>query len=132
MAAIEQVLATLASMPDEALLPVRWVREQLNALSAVRETDPPVYDVASLAKRWARSKSAVRQMLERGEVRGAWKQGGKAWRVNRSAVEECEAMQAKTPLPGRARFESPADPHGLRGAARGAPVTALADRRRLG
>ena len=100
----------------------------LELLVAVRRDGEPlgeleVFTVADLAQRWHRSGSAVRAILEAGQVAGSWKQGGKAWRVPRAGVLAYEAAQAEAPearATRRAKVRgTPGDRFGLRAAARG-------------
>jgi hypothetical protein len=120
----DQLLAQVQALPAEALLPAAWVRQQLEALTVEAVGEPEVYDVAALAKRWQRSASAVRALLEGGTLTGAWKQGGRAWRIPRAAVLAHEAAsgeeaQAVPKVRTRRGRTDPRDPFGLRSAARG-------------
>ncbi|MBP9199185.1 MAG: hypothetical protein KBF47_04195 [Gemmatimonadales bacterium] len=108
------LLAQLEAMPAGSLIPVSWVVEQLARLAPTPSTEPAeVLDVAALAQRWKRSRSATRALLETGAVAGAWKQGDRAWRIRRQDVEAYEAAQAH-------QRHADATPVNLRAIAKGA------------
>lgn len=78
------VTELLEALPDNALVPVSWVREQLGAqggdLSGLRS-------VAQVASRLSRRPSTVRGWCERGRFSGAFKLNGRDWRIPVMAVE---------------------------------------------
>ncbi len=117
MRPVAALLARVRDLPPGTLVPAAWVAAELEALAPTLAAGGEVLDVAELARRWKRSRSAVRTLLEAGQVAGAWKHGGKAWRVRLADVEAFERAQvAPAPLPG-ARDPSPGsvnDPTGLR------------------
>ena len=97
---------TLAPFPDTALVPVSWVRAQLDAEPVVA-VDAPELTVAAFARLVSRSPATVRSWCERGLVPGAYKLPGDrrraAWRIpaasvvafrQRSSAHELKVMTA--------------------------------------
>lgn len=81
----------LDELPDEALVPVHWVRERLE-----EEPEPDgldrLYTVPELAERFDRSEATIRTWLSSGRMRG-FKVEGRAWRVRRNEVLAYEERQ---------------------------------------
>ena len=70
----------LAELPDEALVPVGWVRGQLGVSAAVGMT------VDEAAERIGRSPSTVRAWCRDGSLPGAYRLRGREWRVPPAAL----------------------------------------------
>ncbi len=94
----DELLAQVSAMPAGSLLPVGWIADRLAELEVTIAEDPELLDVADLARRWKRSRSAVRAMLEGGDVIGAYKHG-RRWLIRRGDVEAFEAQQAEQHAP---------------------------------
>ena len=81
--------AFLDSLPDEALLPVSWVKAKLAAageeMTAGGPVGEPVFTVRSLAAHLHRSTSTVRGWCERGEIEATLVKS--RWFIKREAVE---------------------------------------------
>jgi len=77
----------LTSLPPDALLPVRWLLDQLNGdASEPVSTAPADFTVAQLAERFHRSPSTIRGWCEAGRFTGAYRLNGRDWRVPDGAV----------------------------------------------
>ncbi len=73
----------LVSLPDDAQVPVRWVRELLG-----HADDGPVdLTLEQIAEKTGKAVSTVRGWCASGELR-AYKLHGKQWRVPASALRE--------------------------------------------
>lgn len=79
-------LPALASLPDEALVPVGWIREQLRKVPAEADDDGPGLTVEAYADLCGRARSTVRNWCASGRIPGAFKLAGKEWRVPRAAL----------------------------------------------
>ena len=81
--------ALLDSLPDEALLPVSWVKEQLAAAGGDIAADGPgreqVFTVNTLAAALHRSPSTIRGWCEKGELTASRVKG--RWFIKHEAVE---------------------------------------------
>lgn len=78
--------AILDSLPDNALLPVRYIREIL-ARTTVHDSEPLAdLDVADVAAALGRAPSTIRAWLHAGELQGGYKLRGREWRVPREAL----------------------------------------------
>jgi len=75
-------------------VPREWILALLGDGGA---TDGPDYTVAELAAVFSRSESTVRGWCDGGEFEGAYKLGGKSWRVPRAAVPAFRAKLADVP-----------------------------------
>lgn len=90
----------LADLPDDALVPVKWIRERLGGTA----DDDRISDltVAEVAAELDRSPSTVRGWCGDGKIDGAYRFRGREWRIPRSAL--------RTFVEGeRAGRETPAD-----------------------
>lgn len=79
-------LATLLAMPDDALVPVRWVREILASLEEQGDDGGLGDTVEQFAVRADRAPSTVRTWCADGRLPGARKLRGREWRIPRSAL----------------------------------------------
>ncbi len=79
----------LDALPDDALLPVRVVREILAEQADEREADGPDYTVAEAGRVLARSASCVRSWCSSGAI-DAYRLRGREWRVPRAAIRELQ------------------------------------------
>ncbi len=73
----------IAALPDDAMVPVGWIREQLGA-GDDRLADLTVEEAAA---ELGRAPSTVRGWLGSGELRG-YRLNGREWRVPRAAVHD--------------------------------------------
>ncbi len=91
----------LAPLPDTALVPVSWVRAQLDAEPVVA-ADAPELAVAAFARLVGRSAATVRSWCERGLVPGAYKLPGDhrraAWRIPAASVQAFRQRSAAPEL----------------------------------
>jgi hypothetical protein len=101
---VGELLALLAPLPDDAQVPVGWLRSHLaedttamppESLPAPLATDLSAKQVGVL---FGRSPATVRLWAEQGQLVGAWKLNGKAWRVPVAAVEQFRRDQ-RAPAP---------------------------------
>ncbi|MEN8184961.1 MAG: helix-turn-helix domain-containing protein [Myxococcota bacterium] len=84
---------SLATLPDDAFVPVGWVREQLDAEHSEASGRKVLLTVRQVAERYERSESTVRGWCARGELSGAFKLHGSEWRVPESALVKLEAKR---------------------------------------
>ena len=82
----------IGSLPDDALVPVGWVREQLGAGTDVLAD----LTVEETAQELSRAPSTVRAWLIAGELRG-YKVHGREWRVSAAAIREFFENQRNGP-----------------------------------
>lgn len=91
----------LDSLPDTALVPVGWLRSQLDGEPASATTSEPDMDVATFAKLVRRSTATVRTWCERGVVPGAYQLPGVkrrgAWRIPAASVAAFRAQLTPGP-----------------------------------
>lgn len=95
-----------AVAPDQGVtVPAAWLIELL-VEGGADESDLTVPELGAL---FARSESTMRTRLERGEFPGAYKLGGKQWRVPRAAVATFREAQARQTRTGEATVTSLGD-----------------------
>lgn len=91
------LLDLLESLPDGALLPVGWVRQQLQAEADDEAEDigggPELLRVPALADRFDRAESTIRAWCRDGDLEGAYRLNGREWHVPVEAVERFEEEQ---------------------------------------
>jgi predicted DNA-binding transcriptional regulator AlpA len=86
--------------PDQGLtVPASWLLELLRDSD---QSDGPELTVPELAKLLTRSEATVRTRLERGDFPGAYKLGGKAWRIPPAAFTAFRKEQASRPQESKA------------------------------
>ena len=73
----------LEALPDEASVPVRWIR----GLMASRSDDLVDLTLADISEKTGKAVSTVRGWCASGELR-AYKLNGKEWRIPASALRE--------------------------------------------
>jgi len=74
----------LSELPDDALVPVSWIRARLDAPALVEaDGDLSCADVAALLHR---KPGTVRGWCYRGEIVGAYRLNSRDWRVPRQAL----------------------------------------------
>lgn len=78
-------LATLESLPGDALMPVRWIRELVAGLD-VEEGAGIGLTVREVADATERAPSTVRTWCAEGRLPGAKRLRGREWRIPRSAL----------------------------------------------
>lgn len=77
--------SAIRDLPDEALVPVGWVRERLDGSSDVRLVDLTVSDAA---EELGRAPSTIRTWCGEGRLRGAYRLRGREWRIPPSALRD--------------------------------------------
>ena len=75
----------LAELPDEALVPVAWVRGQLGVRAAVGLT------VEEAAKQFKRSPSTIRSWCRDGRLPGAYLLRNREWRIPPAAMASVDS-----------------------------------------
>jgi excisionase family DNA binding protein len=80
-------LATLDALPDDALLPVGWIRQLVAGLDRTGGDDGLGLTVAQVAERTGRAPSTVRSWAAAGRLPGARRFCGREWRVPASALQ---------------------------------------------
>ncbi len=83
----------LSQLPDDALVPVQWVRRHLDAEQTEAAGREVLLTVRQVAERYERSKSTVRGWCASGELSGAFKLHRTAWRIPESALEHFDVRQ---------------------------------------
>ena len=100
---MSRLVEVLAALPDTALVPVGWVRAQLDAPPSV-PVDAPDLNIAGFARLMGRSPATVRSWCERGLIVGAYKLPGDrrraAWRIPAISVSAFrQRNDASNPAP---------------------------------
>ena len=86
-------MAILAELPDEALLPVGWLRARLEAPAPTEPVGG--LSCADVAKMLDRTPGTVRGWCARGELKGSYRMhGNREWRVPRAALRAYLDAQA--------------------------------------
>lgn len=97
----------LSRLPDDALVPVAWVRENLGTQSETHEVSEGGVDltVGEVAKMFRRSPPTIRAWCANGRLKNAYRFLGREWRIPR---RDLEALQrANSPVPeGAASFKA--------------------------
>jgi len=83
----------LAQLPDDALVPVQWVRQHLDSESPDAAPER-LWTVHEVAERYERSQSTVRGWCAKGEL-SAFKLHRTAWRIPESALENFDVRQQR-------------------------------------
>jgi excisionase family DNA binding protein len=73
----------IAGLPDDALLPVKWIREHLGNESGGRLADLTVQEVG---EELGRAASTIRTWAAAGRLPGAYRLRGREWRVPPEAL----------------------------------------------
>lgn len=93
------LLDLLEALPDEAMVPVGWVRSKLQAEADDEAEDigggQELLRVPELAERFDRSESTIRSWCRDGRLTGAYRLRGREWVVPTDAVEAFQAEQRK-------------------------------------
>ena len=76
----------LAALPDEALVPVHWVLRLLEEEYASEAVAGPGLTVAAAAEIIGRAPSTVRAWCAAERLPGAFRLGGREWRIPSSAI----------------------------------------------
>jgi len=87
--------AVLSMLPNEALLPVSWLRSQLigQVDNSPQCTLPTDVTVAIVADELGRADSTVRSWCRTGQLPGAYRLRGREWRIPASALAAFFANQ---------------------------------------
>ena len=90
----EQLAKLLSDLPDDALVPVRWVRARLQRPAI---TDDGVGDLscADVAKTLGRTPGCIRSWCARAEIQGAYRLNGREWRIPRTSLRQYLDAQAQ-------------------------------------
>lgn len=107
-----EMLKKLEPMPDDAQVPVRWIREHLTIeagemeVAAPAETDELIDEltVAEVARKMTRSASTIRSWCP--DIPGAYKLHGKDWRIPRAGLRAYLDRQAGAGAPSGSSVES--------------------------
>lgn len=92
------LLELLSPFPDEATVPVGWVRKHLQEpgpSQAEGETGPGDLRVEDVAEMYDRSPAAVRTWCRDGRLPGAYRLRGREWRIPRESLETFRESQPK-------------------------------------
>lgn len=90
------LLDLLEALPDEAMVPVGWVRSKLQAEADEEEGEgsgPELLRVPALAERFDRVESTIRAWCRDGDLEGAFRLNGREWHVPAESVEQFEEEQ---------------------------------------
>jgi excisionase family DNA binding protein len=79
-------LAVLDALPDDAMVPVRWVRQLVDGLERTGGDDGLGLTVADVAERTGRAVSTCRTWCADGRLPGARRLRGREWRVPAAAL----------------------------------------------
>src|SRR5215475_7286848 len=90
--------ALVAAAPDDANVPVRWLREILAEeapdASVYGETAVAIdFTVLQLAERFGRASSTIRTWCESGQLPGSYRLNGREWRIPLAAAARCNARR---------------------------------------
>ena len=83
----EQELAKLlVHLPDDALVPVGWLRAQLRRPDVGQDDGVGDLSCADVAKMLGRTPGTIRGWCHRGEIAGAGRLNGREWRIPRASL----------------------------------------------
>lgn len=99
-------LATLESLPGDALMPVRWIRELVDGLE-MDETAGIGLTVQEVADATDRAPSTVRTWCAEGRLPGAKRLRGREWRIPRSALKRLLEVDAPERVETTERLKVP-------------------------
>lgn len=87
----------IAHLPDEATVPVGWLRAQLGAENGADASTPAmsVLTVGQVAGQFHRSPSTIRAWAAAGRFADAFKLDGQDWRIPTAAVERFISEQSR-------------------------------------
>jgi excisionase family DNA binding protein len=101
-------LATILSLPDDALLPVRLIREAVAGIQGTGCDGGLGLTVGEVAEETGRAASTVRTWAAEGRLPGAKRLRGREWRIPRSALHALlEEDDAPARASGAKRLEVP-------------------------
>lgn len=80
------LLAALASLPGDALVPVAFVRQHLGGNGEPPATSGDFLDVPAIAQLLDRSPSTARALCASGAIPGAFRMRGREWRARTADV----------------------------------------------
>ena len=96
MATLSRLARILAPLPDDATVPVGWLRDQIGSQPEPEdETELADLKVHELAAKLGRSASTVRGWCGSGELEGAYKLNGREWRIPPAAAKAFLNRQCK-------------------------------------
>jgi excisionase family DNA binding protein len=100
-------LATiLDALPDDALVPVWWLRRQLELAAGTRADEIVVdFSCAEVAEQLGRTPGTIRGWCARGEIPGAYRLNTREWRIPRAGLRSYLDQQSE-----RRRDRDPAGP----------------------
>ncbi len=78
--------AILEALPDDALVPVRWLRARLGAPAGTPDDRIGDLSCTDVAKVLGRTPGCIRGWCARGEIPGAYRLNGREWRLPAAAL----------------------------------------------
>src|SRR5690349_10946135 len=76
----------LRDLPDDALVPVRWIRERLAAPEVQRDEQIVDMSAAEVAAKLGRTASCIRNWCASGVIPGAYRLNGREYRIPTSSL----------------------------------------------
>ena len=101
MTLAERLVAFVATAPPDAMVPVRWLSELIDAETAIPLDDSASVSagvdltVAQVAAKFGRGVSTVRTWLARGDLDGAYRLHGREWRIPPAALATMQQAEGK-------------------------------------
>ena len=94
----------LADLPDDALLPVGWIRARLRAPVAPKSDGLADLSCDVVAKQLGRKPGTIRGWCARGEIEGAYRLNDREWRIPAASLRAYldKAAERKDPRNGAA------------------------------
>src|SRR4051812_3736413 len=83
---IDDLTTLLTDLPDDALVPIRWIRARLRAPATTRADGIADLSAADVAKQLGRKPGTVRGWCARGEIQGAYRLNDREWRIPSSSL----------------------------------------------
>ena len=102
----------LADLPDNALLPVSWIRAHLPETATTKPGDSDVdLTVEHVAELFGRADSTIRTWIAQGVFPSAYRLRGREWRIPRSdlVAHQQQQREASKPAPPATATNADAD-----------------------
>ena len=90
----DELTKLLSDLPDEAMVPVRWLRSQLQR-PAIAHDGVGDLSCADVAQALKRTPGCIRGWCQRGEIQGAYRLNGREWRIPRASLRTYLDEQAQ-------------------------------------